>query len=188
MVSGKLLMEYHTICEAQEGAAYVQERYGHAMVPYQFQQCWFWHLDRQTEHSPWACECLDEQGSPKDGYESKEAAEQRARILCQERGQILNVYLCPDAQASGVTNLWHLTKQEQYEEHHNDDYYSHYTSITTSRKKGRRSMQCHNRQGEYRMEYDDQDAADYLWEPHGTKVEPYACGSCSMWHLGAPAS
>ena len=194
-VSGKLLMEYDTMHEAQEGATHVQERYGHSMVPYQCQQCSFWHLspmDRQTEHSPWACDCLDERGCRKDGYQSKKAAEQRARILYQVRGQVLNVYLCPDAQACGVTNLWHLTKQEQYEDNSNDDYYGHCTSTTSQNSHGRRSTQCRNRQGEYRMEYDDEyaaeNAAKYVLERHGTQVEPYVCGSCGMWHLGAPSS
>lgn len=53
--SGTLLTEYDTEQDAQSGAAFVLERYGKSMVPYQCDECRFWHLspmmDRRVVHS-----------------------------------------------------------------------------------------------------------------------------------------
>ncbi|KAL3902853.1 MAG: hypothetical protein SGARI_005647 [Bacillariaceae sp.] len=162
--SGTRLKEYDS---EQAAAQYVLANYGNKMVPYKCEDCRYWHLspaDRQTEHSSVSCSCVDEHGSRKDGYNSKEDAQRRAEILLEEGGRRLNVYRCPD-----FLSVWHLTKKEP------------------TRFVGRKSPTCRNLKGEFRMEYDTEDdglmhAAEIL-EKYGREVFPYECSECLKWHL-----
>lgn len=167
-VSGKVLKEYDTERDAKDGASYVLEKYGNQMVPYKCQDCRKWHLspaDRQTEHSFWSCSCLDQAGSPKDCYQSKEDAARRAEILMEETRQRLHIYRCPQIQS-----IWHLTKKDA-------------KSFV-----GRRSNQCQNKQGQFRMEYECEDDAlqhaSEIEDRYGREVSPYECSQCLMWHVG----
>jgi hypothetical protein len=167
-VSGKILKEYETERQAKEGAKYVLEKYGNEMLPYNCQDCRRWHLspaDRQTEHSSWSCSCVDQNGSPKDGYQSQEDATRRAEILRGETGRKLNVYRCPS-----IRTIWHLTKKDA------KDFV------------GRKSRQCRNKQGRFRMEYDCEEDAmlhcDEIMERYGREVSPFECSECLKWHVG----
>lgn len=170
-ISGKVLLkEYDSEQAAMDGAAYVQEKYGKQMVPYDCEDCYYWHLspvERQTEVSSSSCGCVDEHGSSKDGYQSQEAAERRADIILNETSQTrdLNVYRCPVSHGT-----WHLTKRNA------NDYV------------GRKSTQCRNKQGNFRMEYENEENAEIhgaeMLEKYGRVVSPYGCSDCGMWHVG----
>ncbi|KAG7345052.1 hypothetical protein IV203_032583 [Nitzschia inconspicua] len=167
-VSGKVLKEYESAREAVEAAKYVSEKYGNQMLSYKCKDCRKWHLspaDRQTEHSSWSCLCLDQNGSPKDCYQSQKDAELRAEILFEETRRRLNVYRCPK-----IRTIWHLTKKDP------KDYV------------GRKSLQCCNKQGNFRMEYDcGEDAmlhAIEITKRYGKEVFPFECSECLKWHVG----
>mmetsp|Transcript_28389 Transcript_28389/g.69089 ORF Transcript_28389/g.69089 Transcript_28389/m.69089 type:complete len:299 (+) Transcript_28389:321-1217(+) len=209
-ISGKILKEYDSEQEAQSSAVYLFERYGYGggnsnemMVPYKCHDCLFWHLsppDRQTKHSSYTCSCVDENGRPKDGYNTKEDAKQRSRILRNETGQRLYVYQCPEMIAltgsfsddNDECCCWHLTKNEPIATTREQESNSTATAASTSR--GRKSTQCTNRQGNFRMEYDcEEDAmsgAQYVFERYNNGdqnhllLSAFQCRSCQKWHIG----
>mmetsp|Transcript_6924 Transcript_6924/g.10953 ORF Transcript_6924/g.10953 Transcript_6924/m.10953 type:complete len:258 (+) Transcript_6924:294-1067(+) len=172
-LSGKILTEYDTESDAKAAASYVLERHGQSMVPYKCQDCRFFHLspvDRQTEHSRASCSCVDEIGSPKDGYHSKEDARRRGEILLRETGRKLNVYRCPE-----VKDCWHLTKK---------DPKNYEPKASTSRK----SSTCRSKTGDFRTEFDTEasaaNGAEHVLERYGKHLSPYKCATCSKFHIG----
>jgi hypothetical protein len=191
------LKEYDSEQDAQSSAVYLFERYGNTngeatmMVPYKCQLCHYWHLspsERQTQHSTYQCGCVDsENGQPKVGYQTKRDAELRAKILRNETGRTLYVYKCPEQQMTTgyddetSCSCWHLTKKEPVTRE--NEY-----SISSS--SNRKSTQCRNRQGDYRMEYGcEEDAvrgAQYVFERYGQSIirTPFHCPTCHSWHIG----
>ena len=98
------LYAYSSKLEAERAATDAKIRYGQDISPYLCARCNLWHLspkDRQTPSKE--CICPGSNGKHKQLYETKEAAETRARIILEERGEKLNIYPCPRR------NGWHLT-------------------------------------------------------------------------------
>ena len=96
---GKPRRAYLDRSSADDGACHVLSVYGERMVPYRCMQCGSWHLCPTDRHTPsyYSYTCS------KQVYESEDAAFRRARILEQERGTRLRVYVCPYGEG------WHLT-------------------------------------------------------------------------------
>ena len=114
---------------------------------------------------------MDENGSDKDCYQSREDAQRRARILKKELGVTLNVYSCPETEEDVSGCIWHLTKKDPQQ----------YAT-------GRKSTTCTNKEGDYRMEYDTEsdawNGAEHVRERYGREVSAYECSSCGKWHIG----
>jgi len=97
------LSTYSSESEAEYGANQARG-YGKNFSPYQCTKCGLWHLSPKERHTPSReCTCTDSHGRPKQLYETKEAAEIRAEIIEKERGEKLNIYICPRQDG------WHLT-------------------------------------------------------------------------------
>jgi len=91
--------EYEAECGADQARVY-----GKIFSPYQCIKCGFWHLSPKERQTPSReCTCTDSRGRHKQLYETKEAAEIRAQIIENERGEKLNIYECPRQDG------WHLT-------------------------------------------------------------------------------
>ena len=107
----KPLSEYQTRKEAKEAAEFVRKSYKKEMSPYHCEECGKWHLadDRRRTPSKTCTQCRDAKGQPKEGYQTKKAATQRAEILLKEMKVKLQVYKCPHG------NGWHLTKGQPRE-------------------------------------------------------------------------
>ncbi|MDR1016469.1 MAG: hypothetical protein LBL67_03225 [Coriobacteriales bacterium] len=105
--SGKPLTEYPSEAAARESARYLGGTHG-KMVPYQCQKCGKWHLSPASRVTPssLSCGCTDSHGAPKRLYATRKAAERRAKIIRDERGQDLKVYPCP------VADGYHLTHRD----------------------------------------------------------------------------
>lgn len=104
--TGKPLTAYDSEFSASQGADYARVAHRSAMTPYRCRKCDNWHLAPTDRHTPSATchDCSGGDGKAKQAYVSESAAEQRARILREERGVWLDVYECPSG------NGWHLTK------------------------------------------------------------------------------
>jgi len=97
------LSAYSSKLEAERAASYARI-YGQDFSPYQCTKCNLWHLSPKERQTPSKeCVCPDSNGKYKQLYETKEAAEKRARIILEERREKLNIYPCPRQ------NGWHLT-------------------------------------------------------------------------------
>ncbi|MDA3925350.1 MAG: hypothetical protein PF904_11700 [Kiritimatiellae bacterium] len=105
--NGKPLSEYSSEVEAEGAAIYVNSQHRTNLAPYQCSRCGQWHLSPKNRQTPSrACNiCTDTFGSAKELYETREAAQKRARIIRKEKGVKLSVYQCP------YNNGWHLTKR-----------------------------------------------------------------------------
>jgi len=104
--NGEPYTEYPSEHEAAAGAAHVRREYGPDLTPFKCPNCGQWHLspkDRQTP-SRICPYCVDSRGINKVLYETKEAAQRRAKIIKEERGVTLNVYICPHQHG------WHLAR------------------------------------------------------------------------------
>jgi hypothetical protein len=106
--TGKELTKYLGLEDALRAAEYALNRYQNSMVPYQCNNGNHWHLCPKDRYTPsTTCNhCTDGSGRPKQLYQSKEAAEKRARIRYEEDGIRLNVYECCHNRG------WHLTKND----------------------------------------------------------------------------
>lgn len=96
---GKPRRAYPDRSSADDGASHVLAVYGKRMVPYRCNRCDLWHLCPIDRHTPsyYSNTCS------KQVYDSEDAAFRRARILAQERGTRLRVYVFPYGEG------WHLT-------------------------------------------------------------------------------
>jgi len=106
--NGQPLHTYFSEGEALDGADYVKKKYGSVQEPYHCEKCGQWHLspkDRQTPSKACVC-CMGSAGTLKDLYETKEAAQARAKIIERERGITLTIYKCPHQ------NGYHLTQDK----------------------------------------------------------------------------
>ncbi|MDR0307768.1 MAG: hypothetical protein LBI42_13155 [Chitinispirillales bacterium] len=100
--NGKPLSVYYSESEADEGAYHVRSEYRLNLSPYQCSRCGYWHLSPGSRQTP-STDCAF---CVKKLYETKAAAEKRAKIIEDEQGTALKVYRCPHQ------NGWHLTKKE----------------------------------------------------------------------------
>ena len=100
------LTTYVSEDEAQSGANFVNSKYDNDLVPYKCSNCNEWHLSpkNRSTKSTKCYDCTDRNGNNKDLYLTKNDAQQRADILYEEMGVLLNLYECP------YNNGWHLTK------------------------------------------------------------------------------
>lgn len=104
--TGKPLSEYLSEYEAQEGADYVKYAYKTDVIPYQCTQCKRWHLSPVKDIQNTICDyCVDQYGSLKDLYPTKQDAQKKIELLYQEQNIRLSFYKCP------YYDGWHLTKR-----------------------------------------------------------------------------
>lgn len=104
--SGTPVTEYTSKLEASDSAEYVLSAHGTCLFPYHCDRCRKWHLapeDRQTPSSECVF-CTDRSGKFKQLYQTKSGVFQRAKIIKQEVGRVLQIYPCPHS------NGYHLTK------------------------------------------------------------------------------
>ena len=73
------------------------------MIAYPCNKCGDWHLSPAERHTPQK-ECSF---CGKAAYETKNAAEKRAKIIYREKKRALAIYECP------YRNGWHLTSNKQ---------------------------------------------------------------------------
>ena len=104
--TGKPVTEYQSEDQARLGSSHVSASFGTEMSPYKCTRCGFWHLSPKQRHTPSSkCNtCTDRNGTYKDLYASKKAAEMRANIIRKENNIALVSYRCPNDTG------WHLTK------------------------------------------------------------------------------
>ena len=112
--SGKPLTEYLNEHDAKSGAAYVLERFGSSMFPYQCDKCGLWHLspiDRNTSHSSTCYGKIS--GKTLTQYDCYYKAMCAASRVSEEHDKEMVSYKCERCQ------LWHLTPIERQTEHTN---------------------------------------------------------------------
>jgi len=105
--NGKPLSEYNSEVEAEGAAIHANKQYRTNLTPYQCDRCGQWHLSPQNRQTPsTSCNlCTDAFGHSKELYQTRETAQQRAKIIRKEKGVQLSVYQCP------YNTGWHLTKR-----------------------------------------------------------------------------
>ena len=99
--SGKGLREYGSKAMAEKGADHAYYEYGTDLEPYKCRYCECWHLSPRNRQTPnvYCAFCN------KNLYGSKEDAERRSEITCEEFDVQLDIYKCP------LNDGWHLTKR-----------------------------------------------------------------------------
>lgn len=92
--------------EAKLGADYVNREHNSNFTHYKCNKCNQWHLSPKHRNTQSAkCSyCTDRDGNNKDLYFTKKDAQQRADIIHEEQGIMLDLYKCK------YQNGWHLTK------------------------------------------------------------------------------
>jgi len=98
---GKELSSFYSEGEAW-GAAEASKAHGLNLIPYECTKCGYWHLSPKSRQTP-SSECGF---CGKQLYETKAAAEKRAKILGMENGVKLYIYKCP------CFNGYHLTQKD----------------------------------------------------------------------------
>lgn len=107
--NGDYLSEYSSEFEAENAATYAKGAYDKDFLPYKCHKCGKWHLSPKERQTPSRkCICPDSHGKPKQLYETREAAENRAKIIEKERREKLYVYECPRQDG------WHLTHRKSF--------------------------------------------------------------------------
>ncbi len=104
--TGNKIKSYNDIADALYAATRTLEMNGLALVPYQCEDCGMLHLTPEGRKTPSTkCNnCISADGSYKQLYATKQAAQLRADIILQEDGVLLKVYKC------GYSNGFHLAK------------------------------------------------------------------------------
>ena len=105
--TGRPRRAYFSRSEAEISAEEYQARFGTEQVAWFCADgCERWHLTCPEHYTPShpCSSCTSSRGEPKDAYETKDAAERRARLIEKKRPGRLRVYPCPSGQG------WHLTK------------------------------------------------------------------------------
>lgn len=163
--SGTPLIQYDTEQGAQSGAAYVLERYGNSMVPYQCDVCNSWHLspmDRSVAHS---ITCYGKvSGKILTQYDTNHGAQSAAAYVLEEHGKKMVPYQCQRCQ------FWHLSPIERQTEH---------TSWSCSCVgENNHSKDC------YKSKSDAECRAQILKEDMGKILNVYRCPETDcIWHL-----
>jgi hypothetical protein len=106
--NGQPLHTYFSEGEALDGADYVKKKYGARQEPYLCERCGYWHLSPKERQTPskMCFYCVGSDKTPKELYETRDAALNRARIIERERGVTLDIYKCP------CQNGYHLTQHK----------------------------------------------------------------------------
>ena len=160
--SGKPLTEYLNEHDAKSGAAYVLERFGSSMFPYQCDKCGLWHLspiDRNTSHSSTCYGKIS--GKPLTQYDCYYKAMCAAAYVSEEHGKEMDPYQCEQC------GLWHLSPIDRNVSHSSSCY---------GKISGKALTQ-------YDCYYKAMCAAAYVSEEHGKEMVSYKCERCQLWHL-----